>query len=205
MSLNQSFISDFSEYYRRSQRTKIRYKLHYGQVFHVLQQEIKQPVSWKLSKSVDGKFSLFITHFPTGLRSRKLDKVRLFREKTVADRVEQESNAVQTVKRTPPKRKKRKSRRQKSEEIGNVGTVGSKRRRQTGSSSGASSDNSCYRPHGSGSCNQWCQGHYRPEWGPGAFGYPGNNDIPSWGSWWCSWTGVSCESRRDIRNRFPHW
>ena len=30
MSLNQSFISDFSEYYRWSQRTKIEYKLHYG-------------------------------------------------------------------------------------------------------------------------------------------------------------------------------
>ena len=30
MSLNQSSISDFSEYYRRSQRTKIKYKLHYG-------------------------------------------------------------------------------------------------------------------------------------------------------------------------------
>ena len=30
MSLNQSFISDFSEYYRWSQRTKIKYKLHYG-------------------------------------------------------------------------------------------------------------------------------------------------------------------------------
>ena len=29
MSLNQSFISDFSEYYRWSQRTKIKYKLHY--------------------------------------------------------------------------------------------------------------------------------------------------------------------------------
>ena len=27
MSLNQSFISDFSEYYRCSQRTKIKYKL----------------------------------------------------------------------------------------------------------------------------------------------------------------------------------
>ena len=26
MSLNQSFISDFSEYYRRSQRTKMKYK-----------------------------------------------------------------------------------------------------------------------------------------------------------------------------------
>ena len=30
MSLNQSFISDFSEYSRWSQRTKIKYKLHYG-------------------------------------------------------------------------------------------------------------------------------------------------------------------------------
>ena len=30
MSLNQSFISDFSEYYRWSQRAKIKYKLHYG-------------------------------------------------------------------------------------------------------------------------------------------------------------------------------
>ena len=30
MSLNQSFISDFSEYYRWSQRTKTKYKLHYG-------------------------------------------------------------------------------------------------------------------------------------------------------------------------------
>ena len=30
MSLNQSSISDFSEYYRWSQRTKIKYKLHYG-------------------------------------------------------------------------------------------------------------------------------------------------------------------------------
>ena len=30
MSLNQSFISDFSEYYRWSQKTKIKYKLHYG-------------------------------------------------------------------------------------------------------------------------------------------------------------------------------
>ena len=30
MSLNQSFISNFSEYYRWSQRTKIKYKLHYG-------------------------------------------------------------------------------------------------------------------------------------------------------------------------------
>ena len=30
MSLNQSFISDFSEYYRWPQRTKIKYKLHYG-------------------------------------------------------------------------------------------------------------------------------------------------------------------------------
>ena len=30
MSLNQSLISDFSEYYRWSQRTKIKYKLHYG-------------------------------------------------------------------------------------------------------------------------------------------------------------------------------
>ena len=30
MSLNQSFMSDFSEYYRWSQRTKIKYKLHYG-------------------------------------------------------------------------------------------------------------------------------------------------------------------------------
>ena len=29
MSLNQSLISDFSEYYRWSQRTKIKYKLHY--------------------------------------------------------------------------------------------------------------------------------------------------------------------------------
>ena len=29
MSLNQSSISDFSEYYRWSQRTKIKYKLHY--------------------------------------------------------------------------------------------------------------------------------------------------------------------------------
>ena len=30
MSLKQSLISDFSEYYRWSQRTKIKYKLHYG-------------------------------------------------------------------------------------------------------------------------------------------------------------------------------
>ena len=30
MSLNQLFISDFSEYYRWSQMTKIKYKLHYG-------------------------------------------------------------------------------------------------------------------------------------------------------------------------------
>ena len=30
MSLNQSSISDFSEYSRWSQRTKIKYKLHYG-------------------------------------------------------------------------------------------------------------------------------------------------------------------------------
>ena len=30
MSLNQSLISDFSEYYRWSQRTKIKYKLHYS-------------------------------------------------------------------------------------------------------------------------------------------------------------------------------
>ena len=30
MSPNQSSISDFSEYYRWSQRTKIKYKLHYG-------------------------------------------------------------------------------------------------------------------------------------------------------------------------------
>ena len=30
MNLNQSPISDFSEYYRWSQRTKIKYKLHYG-------------------------------------------------------------------------------------------------------------------------------------------------------------------------------
>ena len=30
MSLNQSFISDFSEYYRWSQSTKIKYELHYG-------------------------------------------------------------------------------------------------------------------------------------------------------------------------------
>ena len=30
MSVNQSLISDFSEYYRWSQRTKIKYKLHYG-------------------------------------------------------------------------------------------------------------------------------------------------------------------------------
>ena len=30
MSLNQSLISDFSEYYRWSQRIKIKYKLHYG-------------------------------------------------------------------------------------------------------------------------------------------------------------------------------
>ena len=30
MSLNRSFISDFSEYYRWSQRTKIKYELHYG-------------------------------------------------------------------------------------------------------------------------------------------------------------------------------
>ena len=30
MSLNQSFISDFSEYYLWSQRTKIKYRLHYG-------------------------------------------------------------------------------------------------------------------------------------------------------------------------------
>ena len=30
MSLNQSFISDFSEYSRCTQRTKIKYKLHYG-------------------------------------------------------------------------------------------------------------------------------------------------------------------------------
>ena len=30
MSLNQSSISDFSEYYRWSQRTKLKYKLHYG-------------------------------------------------------------------------------------------------------------------------------------------------------------------------------
>ena len=30
MSLNQSSISDFSEYYRWSERTKIKYKLHYG-------------------------------------------------------------------------------------------------------------------------------------------------------------------------------
>ena len=29
MSLNQSFISDFLEYYRWPQRTKIKYKLHY--------------------------------------------------------------------------------------------------------------------------------------------------------------------------------
>ena len=29
MSPNQSFISDFSEYYRWSQKTKIKYKLHY--------------------------------------------------------------------------------------------------------------------------------------------------------------------------------
>ena len=28
MSLNQSFMSNFSEYYRWSQRTKIKYKLH---------------------------------------------------------------------------------------------------------------------------------------------------------------------------------
>ena len=33
MSLNQSLISDFSEYYRWSQRTKIKYKLHYGWSF----------------------------------------------------------------------------------------------------------------------------------------------------------------------------
>ena len=33
MSLNQSFISDFSEYYRWSQRTKIKYKLH-GETFY---------------------------------------------------------------------------------------------------------------------------------------------------------------------------
>ena len=32
MSLNQSLISDFSEYYRWSQRTKIKYKLHYVDV-----------------------------------------------------------------------------------------------------------------------------------------------------------------------------
>ena len=30
MSLNQLLSSDFSEYYRWSQRTKIKYKLHYG-------------------------------------------------------------------------------------------------------------------------------------------------------------------------------
>ena len=30
MSLNQSFISDSSEYSRCSQKTKIKYKLHYG-------------------------------------------------------------------------------------------------------------------------------------------------------------------------------
>ena len=30
MSLNQPFISDVSEYYRWSQRTKIKYKVHYG-------------------------------------------------------------------------------------------------------------------------------------------------------------------------------
>ena len=35
MSLNQSLISDFSEYYRRSQRTKIKYKLHYTDYLRV--------------------------------------------------------------------------------------------------------------------------------------------------------------------------
>ena len=30
MSLNQSFISEFSEYSRFSQRAKKKYKLHYG-------------------------------------------------------------------------------------------------------------------------------------------------------------------------------
>ena len=33
MSLNQSFISDFSEYYRRPQRTKIKYKLFGSKLF----------------------------------------------------------------------------------------------------------------------------------------------------------------------------
>ena len=50
MSLNQSLISDFSEYYRLSQRTKIKYKLHYGpcekvqdgQSFRILVFYIKQ-------------------------------------------------------------------------------------------------------------------------------------------------------------------
>ena len=37
MSRNQSLISDFSEYYRWSQRTKIKYKLHYGRWGDVLQ------------------------------------------------------------------------------------------------------------------------------------------------------------------------
>ena len=39
-------------------------------ILHVLQQDTNQPVAWKLSKSVDGKFSLFVTHFPAGLRTR---------------------------------------------------------------------------------------------------------------------------------------
>ena len=34
MSLTRSFISDFSKYYRWSQRTKIKYKLHYDRVIH---------------------------------------------------------------------------------------------------------------------------------------------------------------------------
>ena len=35
MSLNQSFISDFSEYYRWSQRTKIKYKYTDILTFHI--------------------------------------------------------------------------------------------------------------------------------------------------------------------------
>ena len=47
MSLNQSFISEFSEYYRWSQRTKIKYKLHYeSYLVAILRIQI---FSWRVS------------------------------------------------------------------------------------------------------------------------------------------------------------
>ena len=46
MSLNQSFISDFSEYSRCSQKTKIKYKLHYGSFNVTLSPIMENTTTW---------------------------------------------------------------------------------------------------------------------------------------------------------------